>query len=180
MTAAPLFWHASIDVSDAERPSAEPEHPSTKVPLLTRLYFQPHLTDLVRLIGDGRLEGEAREDFRKLIEKYGEEKMKAAAKEIAERVPGSEPPVVRLTAEARKFAIALLGRPKEPQATAPAAGADATEESPPPAAEPAAEPSPEQQEPVGKAETVPKRKRRSPRKKKPDASEQGGNPPPAS
>lgn len=129
------------------------------------MYFDPALTDVVRLIGEGRLEEEARAEFKELIAKYGEARMKAAAAEIAERVPGSEPSVVRLTAEARRLAIGLIGRPKEPE-MAPPESRPTPEESPSPATDPVPEQSAAQKEPSAEGETAPKRKRRSPRKKK--------------
>src|SRR2546423_3075756 len=53
------------------------------LPLHLRLYREPHLIALVRLIGyDGLPVSEARDRMKALVAEYGPEKMKAAAREV--------------------------------------------------------------------------------------------------
>jgi hypothetical protein len=81
-------------------------------PLYIRLYYQPHLVALVRLIGyQGLAVTEARERLKPLNEQYGQEKMKVAAREIIQVDTSQDPPVARLTATVRKLAWQLLGPP---------------------------------------------------------------------
>jgi hypothetical protein len=79
-------------------------------PLCVRLYFEPHLTEMVRLIGYHSLPvAEARQRLAPLVERYGKERVNAAIKEILEIDPSGQPPLARLTAPARKAAWQLLG-----------------------------------------------------------------------
>src|SRR4051812_13707993 len=81
-------------------------------PLYLRLYHEPHLSDLTRLIGyDGLPVPEAKERLRPLNERYGEQKMKAAAGELLEVDSSREPPLARLKDPVRKLAWQLLGPP---------------------------------------------------------------------
>src|ERR671938_61510 len=83
-------------------------------PLCIRLYQEPHFAALVRLIGYAGLPvPEAKERLRPLNEQYGQEKMKAAARELVEIDASREPAVARLTEPARKLAWQLLGPPPE-------------------------------------------------------------------
>jgi hypothetical protein len=87
-------------------------------PLCVRIYFEPHLTDLVRLIGYGTLPvEEARRLLAPLAEKYGKERMSAAANEALEMDCSRQPPVLRLNAAARKEAWQMLGPPPAGQAS---------------------------------------------------------------
>jgi len=79
-------------------------------PLYLRLYWQSHLTDLVRLLGyGGSAHLENRAEFHELVEKHGEDKMRAAVEEITVLDETACPPVTKLTAQARKLAVQLLG-----------------------------------------------------------------------
>lgn len=92
----------------ADPPRRKPAHSQ---PLSMRLIFQPHMTDLVRLF---RYETLSREEVKKrvepLMEKYGREKVGDATAEIVEEV--AQPPLhYRLTEEARRLSLQILGRP---------------------------------------------------------------------
>jgi hypothetical protein len=79
-------------------------------PLCVRLYFEPHLTELVRLIGYQALPvPEAKERMTPLVEKYGKEKINAAIKVLFEIDGSHQPPRARLNAAARKAAWQMLG-----------------------------------------------------------------------
>ena len=81
-------------------------------PLCVRLYFEPHLAELVRLVGYRGLPlPEARTRLAPLAQKYGKERMRAAANEVLEADPSSEPPLLRLKASTRNAAWQLLGPP---------------------------------------------------------------------
>ncbi len=84
------------------------------LPMHLRLYREPHLIALVRLIGYGGLPvPEARERMKPLIAEYGAERMKAAAREVIRVDLAQEPPVARLTEPVRRLAWQLLGPPAE-------------------------------------------------------------------
>jgi hypothetical protein len=86
----------------------------TKVPLSIRLYTEPHLTALVRLVGyEGLPLPEAKERGQALAEEFGKEKMKAAAREVIHIDTSEDPPLVHLAEAARKVAWQLLGPPPE-------------------------------------------------------------------
>lgn len=54
-----------------------------RAPLAVRLYFEPHLSELARLIGyAGVHKDEAREPAKLLLERFGREKMEAAQREL--------------------------------------------------------------------------------------------------
>jgi hypothetical protein len=81
-------------------------------PLYIRLYYEPHLVALVRLIGyQGLPVPEAKELLKPLNAQYGEDKMKAAAREILRVDTAQDPPQALLTETARKLAWQLLGPP---------------------------------------------------------------------
>jgi hypothetical protein len=83
-------------------------------PLYLRLYSEPHLIALVRLIGyQGLAIPEARERLKELNAQYGQEKMKAAAREVIAVDTSQDPPVAQLTETARRLAWQLLGPPPE-------------------------------------------------------------------
>ncbi len=81
-------------------------------PLYIRLYYEPHFVDLVRLIGyQGLAVPDAKERLKPLNAQYGQEKMKAAAREILRVDTAQDPPRALLTEEARRLAWQLLGPP---------------------------------------------------------------------
>jgi hypothetical protein len=83
-------------------------------PLGVRLYFQPPLYELARMIGYGGLPAPvAKEKIRPLSEKYGREAMEAAVGEIVQIDHSTDPPTARLTETARKACWQLLGPPPE-------------------------------------------------------------------
>ncbi len=82
-------------------------------PLYIRMYTQPHLVALVRLLGyRGLPVPEAKERLRALSAEYGKERMQAAARELVEIDRAQDPPVARLTEEVRRLAWQLLGPPE--------------------------------------------------------------------
>jgi hypothetical protein len=79
-------------------------------PLCVRLYFEAHLTELVRLIGYQSLPiPEAKERMAILVEKHGKEKINAAIKDLLEIDGSQQQPRACLNAAARKAAWQLLG-----------------------------------------------------------------------
>src|SRR3954454_21308060 len=79
-------------------------------PLCVRLYFEPHLVELVRLLGYRSLPvAEAKSELAPLVEKYGKERINAAIKEVLEIDNTRQPPTARLNAAARKAAWQMLG-----------------------------------------------------------------------
>jgi hypothetical protein len=94
-------------------------------PLYLRLYFQKHLTEIVRLFGyrDVPLD-EAREFLKPLNETYGLDTMKIAVEEIIFIDGSSDRPVARLADHARKLAVGILGSPRKSLATADTAPSD--------------------------------------------------------
>jgi hypothetical protein len=83
-------------------------------PLYLRLYSEPHLMDLVHLIGyQGLPVPEEREQMRRLNDQYGQDRMKAAARELLVIDTACEPPQARLSDTVRKLAWQLLGPPPE-------------------------------------------------------------------
>jgi len=80
-------------------------------PLSVRIYFEPHLTAMVRLIGYETYpleEGRAR--LRPLVERYGRDRVNSAAQEALDMRHG----VIRLNAKVRRAAWQLLGPPPAP------------------------------------------------------------------
>jgi hypothetical protein len=81
-------------------------------PLYIRLYNEPHLVALVRLIGyAGMPVPQAKERLKALSEQYGEAKLKAAVREVVRIDTAQDPPTARLTEPVRKLAWQLLGPP---------------------------------------------------------------------
>jgi hypothetical protein len=96
-------------------------------PLVVRLYFEPPLYELARLIGyEGLPVEEARQLVKAFEERHGREAMKAAEAEIVRIDDQAQPPRAVLTDECLKFCGQLLGprpghpdyRPRPPQAKA--------------------------------------------------------------
>jgi hypothetical protein len=82
-------------------------------PLCVRLYFAPHLSELVLRIGYQALPvSETRDKLAPLVTKYGKEKINAAIKEVLVVDPSQQPPLARLTEVARRAAWQLLGPPQ--------------------------------------------------------------------
>ena len=82
-----------------------------------RMYFRKHMTDVVRAFGYQELSREeACRRIEPLIATYGKPDIEAACTEIVEATPDG---LWRLTADARRLAVGILGRPKpitaEPQ-----------------------------------------------------------------
>lgn len=93
---------------------AQPPQKRPREPLYLRMYFQSHLTDLVRLFGYREISlDQARKELTPLIEKYGKQVMVDAAEEIVFIDNSKTPEVARLSDQARKLARQLLGRPPE-------------------------------------------------------------------
>ena len=83
-------------------------------PLYLRMYFQKHLTALVRLIGyDIVPVTEFKQRIKPLSDRFGKQLIREAVDEILDVSYDSQPATVRLTPHARKIAIGLLGRPPE-------------------------------------------------------------------
>lgn len=96
--------------------------PSSKTPLYLRLYFQTHLTEIVRAMGYGDTPAaQARERLTRLMERFDREKVLDAATELLEFDDEAEPPVARLKAEVAKLSFQLLGPPPKPKAQRAAA-----------------------------------------------------------
>lgn len=83
-------------------------------PLYLRLYRQPHLIALVRLLGyEGLPVPEAKERLRPLNEQYGEARMREAVQELVQIDTSQDPPQARLAEPVHKLAWQLLGPPPE-------------------------------------------------------------------
>jgi hypothetical protein len=90
-------------------------------PLCVRLYFEPHLTELVRRIGYQSLPvPEAKARLAPLVEQYGKDRVNAAIKELLEIDRSQDPPRARLNDAARKAAWQLLGPEGATSSAAPA------------------------------------------------------------
>jgi hypothetical protein len=86
-----------------------------KGPLVNRLYFQPALYQLARTIGYRVLSVPAEKELIKpLAERYGKERMLAAARDIVHIDSSTDPPTARLTDEVRRLCWQLLGPPPKP------------------------------------------------------------------
>jgi hypothetical protein len=82
-------------------------------PLCVRLYFEPHLSELVQRIGYQAFPvAETRDKLAPLVTKYGKEKINAAIKEVLVVDRSQEPALARLTEAARRAAWQLLGPPQ--------------------------------------------------------------------
>lgn len=110
-------WRSMTESFRPEADTGREQPPKrSREPLHLRMYFQQHLTELVRLFGyhDVPLD-EAREALKPLNETYGLDAMKAAVEEIIHIDGASDPPVARLTDHARKLAVGILGSRKSPE-----------------------------------------------------------------
>ena len=95
-------------------------------PLCVRLYFEPHLGEVVRAIGYQALPvPEARQRLAPLVAKYGKDKVNAAIKEVLEIDGTRQPPLARLAPAVRRGAWQLLGPPPEADGSAGPAAAPA-------------------------------------------------------
>ena len=97
-----------------EQSADEPTAPATtdRRPLYLRLYYQAHLTELVQAIGYGELPlDQARDFFKPLIDRYGEPLIRVAGNEVLTVDHSRQPPIVRLSDDARRLATMLLGKP---------------------------------------------------------------------
>jgi hypothetical protein len=98
----------------ADPPEKSAKRRTKRQPLYMRVFHDRHMTALVRAVGySGFPALEGPERLKPLIEQYGEALVRAAAEEILEIDNTKEPPIARLTAQARKIAAGLLGRPPE-------------------------------------------------------------------
>ena len=84
-----------------------------KPPLWSRIIYDDAMVALVRLLGhEGLPFGEMRLKAKPLVEKFGRERLQAVTDEIVDNVGDGDDAIVRLTEQARKLAIQLIGRPK--------------------------------------------------------------------
>ncbi len=71
----------------------------------------PQMVALVRLLGhEGMPLKEMRDKAKPLVEKFGRERLQEAADEIVETTGDGDDAIVRLTEQAQKLAIQLIGR----------------------------------------------------------------------
>ena len=83
-------------------------------PLYMRMFQDRHMTALVRAVGHaGFPAAESQERLKPLIDEFGEALVRAAADEVVEVDHAQNPPMARLTAEARTVVVGLIGRPPE-------------------------------------------------------------------
>jgi hypothetical protein len=88
----------------------------SKQPLWHRMYFQRHLTDIIRAFGYESVPiEEARERVKPLVETYGRPLIEAGTEELIVVDNSQSPVVARLSDEARKLAVQILGRPPQPR-----------------------------------------------------------------
>jgi hypothetical protein len=81
-----------------------------KPPLHERIYYKPYFAELVKLVGyDGTPLAQANEKLKFLIDQYGREVIEEATREIVAVDDSTDPPIARLTEEARKLAWPILG-----------------------------------------------------------------------
>ena len=92
-----------------------------KKPLWCRIIYDDQMVALVRLLGhSGMPLKEMRDKAKPLVEKFGRERLQEAADEIVETVGDGDDAIVRLTEQAQKLAIQLIGRPRTENSTATA------------------------------------------------------------
>ena len=102
-----------------------------KKPLWCRIIYDDQMVALVRLLGHAGMPlKEMREKAKPLVEKFGRERLQEAADEIVETTGDGDDAIVRLTAQAQKLAIQLIGRPRTEGSTT--AADNHTTGSPPP------------------------------------------------
>ncbi len=84
-----------------------------KPPLWHRIIFDDAMVALVRLLGhDGVRRSELPDKAKPLIEKFGRERLQEVADEIVEIIGDGNDEIARLTEQARKLAVQLIGRPR--------------------------------------------------------------------
>ena len=110
---------------DAESPTELASQHSVKrkrekrPPLWWRITYEEHMVALVRLLGhEGLPLKDMPEKAKPLVEKFGRERLQEAADEITEYLGDGDDTVVRLTEQARKLAVHLIG-PRRPADTVP-------------------------------------------------------------
>ena len=92
-----------------------------KKPLWCRIIYDDQMVALVRLLGHAGMPlKEMRDKAKPLVEKFGRERLQEAADEIVETVGDGDDAIVRLTEQAQKLAIQLIGRPRTENSTATA------------------------------------------------------------
>lgn len=102
-----------------------------KKPLWCRIIYDDQMVALVRLLGHtGMPLKEMRDKAKPLVEKFGRERLQEAADEIVETVGDGDDAIVRLTEQAQKLAIQLIGRPRTESSTVTADGISAGSQSP--------------------------------------------------
>jgi|CXWL01.1.fsa_nt_gi hypothetical protein len=108
-----------ISERNADRPSgaaliSPPAQQRKNRPLHERMYFQRHMTDIVRAIGyEVLLRDEALARVRPMIDQYGRAAIESAAEELLEVEENGATTTVRLRDHARQLARQILGRPPE-------------------------------------------------------------------
>lgn len=96
----------------ADEKTATPK--KAKQPLWQRMYFQPHMTEIVRRMGYAELPvDEAANRLRPLFETFGRPSIEEGAAELITIDDTQSPAIARLSDEARKLAVQILGRPPE-------------------------------------------------------------------
>lgn len=89
-----------------------------KKPLWCRIIYDVQMVALVRLLGHAGMPlKEMRDKAKPLVEKFGRERLQEAADEIVETVGDGDDAIVRLTEQAQKLAIQLIGRPRTESST---------------------------------------------------------------
>lgn len=107
-----------------------------KASLCQRLYAEPPLYELARLVGyAGLAVPDAQERLKALTDKYGKEAMAQAAEEIVSIDTSSTPPTVRLKDNVRKLCFQLMGPAPESPAFERVNGTAAGNDSPQPTRE---------------------------------------------
>ena len=92
-----------------------------KKPLWCRIIYDVQMVALVRLLGHAGMPlKEMRDKAKPLVEKFGRERLQEAADEIVETIGDGDDAIVRLTEQAQKLAIQLIGRPRTESSTATA------------------------------------------------------------
>lgn len=113
------------DVASAVDQTAEPPAPprSPREPLVMRLSFKPHMTDLVRAFRYERVNiDEARKRLRTLSDRFGEDVVADAADELLQIESQNGTHVAFLKTRVRELARSILGPPPKegaPQSAAP-------------------------------------------------------------
>ncbi len=102
-----------------------------KKPLWCRIIYDDQMVALVRLLGHAGMPlKEMRDKAKPLVEKFGRERLQEAADEIVETVGDGDDAIVRLTEQAQKLAIQLIGRPRTESSTVTADSISAGSQSP--------------------------------------------------